>query len=164
MVSVLFAAYSGLKNKSSGELKKMKKIINGSLYNTETAKCIGAWEPNGYDQQDFNYLRERLYKTRAGKYFLHGEGHGNSRYGEWHGNTGGWGEQIRPYTPQEARQWAEEHLNADDYAAEFGEPAEASDGRVTLNLTVPPEIKARLEKLKSETGKSISQLVTEKFQ
>lgn len=140
----------------------MKKVINGALYNTETAKRIGWWE-NGLMPNDFGYACEALYKTKAGKYFLHGEGGGNSQYGVWHGNSGGWGEEIRPYTPREACEWAEEHLDADEYAAEFGEPEEAADNRVTLNLTVPAEIKAKLEKLRSETGKSISQLVAEAF-
>ena len=33
---------------------------------------------------------------------------------------------------------------------------EAADGRVALNLTVPAAVKARLEQMRSETGKSIS--------
>jgi len=140
----------------------MKKIINGALYNTDTAKCIGDWD-NGLYGNDFGFVRERLYRTKAGKFFLHGEGGGNSKYGEWHGNSGGPGEEIRPYAPHEAREWAEEHLSADEYAAEFGEPEEAADGRETLNLTVPAELKRRLERLRSESGKSISQIIVDKF-
>jgi hypothetical protein len=141
----------------------MKKVINGSLYNTETAQCLGYVEPAGSNQRDFNYYCETLYRTKSGKYFLHGEGHGNSRYGEWHGNSGGWGEQIRPYTPDEAREWAEENLTADEYAKAFGEPEEASDAKVPLNISVSPEVKAILQRLKEQTGKSISQLIEEKF-
>ena len=64
-------------------------------------------------------------------------------------------------SPEAARAWAEEHLDADDYAAEFGEPDEASDDRVTINLTIPTSVKAKLEKLRAETGKSISAIVAD---
>jgi hypothetical protein len=141
----------------------MKKVINGALYNTETAKFIGGWEPNGHDTRNFEYFCESLYRTKAGKYFIHGEGHGNSRYGVWHGNSGGWGEQIRPMTPQEAREWAEEHLDADEYTAEFGEPEEAADGREALNLPGPAAGQAKREAMQRETGKSKSQIVAEAF-
>jgi len=141
----------------------MKKVINGSLYNTETALELGYVEPAGYKRNDFSYFRETLYRTKSGKYFLHGEGHGNSRYGEWHGNTGGWGEQIRPYTPEEARQWAEENLSAKEYIEAFGEPEEASDIKVPLNISVSAEFKNLLITLREKTGKSISQIIEEKF-
>lgn len=48
-----------------------------------------------------------------------------------------------------------------DYSEEFGEPEEAGDDRLPLNLTVPATIKAKLEAMRSETGKSISQIVTD---
>ena len=32
----------------------MKKIINGRLYDTETAKLIGSWS-NGFSSSDFHY-------------------------------------------------------------------------------------------------------------
>lgn len=141
----------------------MKKVINGSLYNTETAQCLGCVEPAGYDQRAFDYFRETLYRTKAGKYFLHGEGHGNSRYGEWHGNTGGWGEKIMPLTVDEAKEWAEENLTGEEYIKAFGEPEEAAENKVTLNLSVSLELKAKLQRLKEQTGKSISQIIEEKF-
>lgn len=142
----------------------MKKVINGALYNTETARFIGAWEPNGYDHSNFSYFCESLYRTKSGKYFIHGEGHAMSPYGVWHENSGGWGEEIRPMSPAAAREWAEKHLDADTYAAEFGEPEEAADGREILNVSIPAEIKRKLDRLKSETGKTLSQLITEAFQ
>jgi len=54
----------------------MKKIIKGSLYNTDTAKFLGCIEPAGQNTNDLNFFRETLYRTKSGKYFLHGEGHG----------------------------------------------------------------------------------------
>jgi hypothetical protein len=139
----------------------MKKVIDGALYNTDTARQIGHAEPSGPDTRNFQYFCETLYQTKSGKYFLHGEGHGNSRYGVWHGNTGGWGEKIMPMTPEEAREWAEENLDADIYSEEFGEPEEAADGREALNVSIAKDTKRKLEKMKSEKGKSIGQLIDE---
>lgn len=141
----------------------MKKVIEGSLYNTETARELGSIEPAGYNHNDFTYFKETLYLTKSGKYFLHGQGGGNSRYGEWVGNTGGWGEEIRPYTPEEAREWAEENLTADEYEEAFGEPEEASDTKSPLNITVSTEFRSLLQKMKEDTGKSMSQIIEDKF-
>jgi len=138
----------------------MKKIINSSLYNTNTARLIGSCD-NGMPRNDFSYSEESLYRTKSGKYFLHGEGAANSKYGVWSGNSGGPGEEIRPYSPVEAREWAEENLSVNEYAAEFGEPEEAGDNREALNLSVPPEIKRKLEQMRTESQKSISQIITE---
>lgn len=138
----------------------MKKVIAGALYNTDTAKEIGSWEPNGYDHNNFSYFCERLYRTKSGKYYIHGAGHAQSPYGVWRGNSGGWGEDIRPMSFVDAREWAEEHLDGDEYAAEFGEPEEASEGKVLLTLSVLPEVKAKLERIKAQTGKSMSVLVS----
>lgn len=102
----------------------MKKVINGKLYNTESAKKLGYWS-NGLGYDDFAFCEETLYKTKSGQYFLHGAGGGNSKYGEWHGNSGGPGEVIRPYTEADAKEWCEEHLDADEYISIWGEPEEA---------------------------------------
>jgi hypothetical protein len=141
----------------------MKKVINGRVYSTETAKKLGSVEPNGYNPRDFTYFCETLYQTKSGAYFLHGEGHANSRYGIWQGNTGSWGEKIMPMSPDDAREWAKTNLDGDEYTAIFGEPEEASDSRVPLNLTVSAELKTRLMRLREDTGKSISQIVEECF-
>ena len=139
----------------------MKKVIDGALYNTETAKLVGSWTNH---QRGFGYIKETLYRTKSGKYFVHGEGGANTRYSKSAGdNSWSGGENIEPMNPQAARKWAEEHLDADKYAAEFGEPEEAGDDKVALNLTVPANIKSKLEKMRSESGKSISQIISEMF-
>lgn len=101
----------------------MKKIINGKLYNTETASCVGSYQ---YSYPgDFGYWYEALYKKKSGEYFLHGEGGANSKYmrevgqNEWSG-----GEVINRLTVDEAKEWAEQYISADEYIAEFGEPKE----------------------------------------
>lgn len=141
----------------------MKKVIEGSLYNTETARELGSIEPAGYNHNDFTYFKETLYLTKSGKYFLHGQGGGNSRYGEWVGNTGGWGEQIRPYSLREAKDWAEDNLDGDNYIEIFGNPEENDETKVTLNLSVSSEFKNKMNQLKQATGKSISELIEEEM-
>ncbi len=97
----------------------MKKIINGKLYDTETAKKIGF---NWYSHPgQLNYWCETLYHKKNGEYFLYGEGGANSRYSkevgpnEW---SGGW--KIRSMTGVEARVWAKTNMNKDEYMAAFG--------------------------------------------
>lgn len=97
----------------------MKKIINGKKYDTDTAASIAeaSW---GGGYSDFHWTSETLYKKRTGEYFLFGEGGPASGYAK---NEGfGWcaGEEIRPMTEAEAKDWAEQHMDADDYEAAFG--------------------------------------------
>lgn len=45
-----------------------KKIINGKLYNTETATLVGRWW-NKYSIHDFKYCEESLYRKKTGEFF-----------------------------------------------------------------------------------------------
>lgn len=102
----------------------MKKIINGKLYNTETAKSIGYWS-NGSNSRDFNYIEKELFLKKTGEYFLYAYGGANTHYAvscgtnEWCGN-----EVIEPLSENEAKKWAEKHLTADEYISIFGEVEE----------------------------------------
>lgn len=144
----------------------MKKIIDGSLYNTETAKLIGSYD-NGRMFTDFDYFEEELYLTRSGKYFLYGHGGGNSRYGEWHGNSGGPGYAINAMSYSEAREWAEENINADIFMAAFpGDATNEDEGeeRVSITITVLPSTRARLEKAKQIKGSSWGTIIDDLVQ
>lgn len=57
----------------------MKKVINGKLYDTATAKLLGRWD-NGFYGDDYGHCEESLYKTLKGAYFLAGEGGPMSKY------------------------------------------------------------------------------------
>lgn len=101
-----------------------KKIINGKLYNTETATLVGEWE-NNYSTNDFKYCEENLYRKSTGEYFLHGEGGPLSKYRKSYGdNSWGYGYEIISLTEKEAKQWAEKYISVDRYLAEFGEVTE----------------------------------------
>lgn len=101
-----------------------KKIINGKLYNTETATCVGEW-CNNYPTNDFKYCEENLYRKHTGEYFINGEGGPLSNYRVSFGdNSWGYGYAITPLSDEEAKQWAEDRLSADAYVVLFGEVEE----------------------------------------
>jgi hypothetical protein len=139
----------------------MRKIINGRTYNTATSKLIGSWT-NGHYTNDFAYCSEDLYKNTKGAYFLAGEGGAYSKYATVRGDNRGWGEEITPLTQPKAAEWAEEHLNVEQYNAEFGEPEEAESDLVTrerVNLTLDSELMAKLRKLSTDTGVPMARMV-----
>jgi hypothetical protein len=120
----------------------MKKIINGAKYDTATAKKLDEWW-NGISRQDFSYCEEELYRTKAGKYFICGTGGAMTKYAVSSGNNS-WsgGEKILPMSREAAMEWAEQHLEADEYEAIFGEVTE--DSTEQLNITVSTALKAKL--------------------
>lgn len=104
----------------------MKQIINGRLYNTETANEIGS-DNNGYDCTNFHWYSETLYQKRTGEFFLFGKGGPLSKYQEVltsDGRSFSGGSRINPLTTEEAKQWGEEHLDVDRYIEVFGEVEE----------------------------------------
>ena len=133
----------------------MKKIINGKSYDTNTAKEVGYWSSE-LNRTDFGWCEETLYLKKTGEYFLYGYGHGNSRYGEWHGNTGGSGEKIMPFDETEAKSWAEENLDGEDYEKIFGEVTEEE---VTITLRTTANIKEKFDKLKRDKHMNASDLL-----
>lgn len=145
----------------------MKKIINGKLYNTETAQSIGYWCNTG-NTRDFSYVSEELYRKRTGEFFLFGEGGPMSKYSRSIGNNE-WsgGEEITPLTWEAARRWAEEHLDVEEYEACFGETPE-DDGTEILSLSLPATTAAKARRAASMEGVSLSQwistLIDKKFE
>ena len=133
----------------------MRKVIGGRTYNTETSKRIGNWD-NGIYGSDFKSCEEDLYKNTKGAYFLVGEGGPLSKYAVSHGNDTSGSTELIPMTATEAQEWAEGHLTADEYEAEFGVQEEASPSDLTtrerLTLTMDIEIVARLRKHSADTG------------
>ncbi len=97
----------------------MKKIIKKKLYNTETAEAVGGFS-NGLSNSDFRFMEETLYKKKTGEFFLHGHGGAMSRYSEECGDGWAGSEKIMPLSTDEAREWSEQHLDADTYMSLFG--------------------------------------------
>lgn len=87
----------------------MKAVINGKLYNTETAEQIHNYH-NGYPISDFHYCEEALYRTKKGAFFLAGEGGALSKWSRASGGNGRCGgDGIEVLTPDEALEWLEGH-------------------------------------------------------
>lgn len=102
----------------------MKKIINGKMYNTETAKKMGNYW-NGRPTNDFSYVEEVLYKKKTGEFFLYGEGGPMTKYSycvDGSSISGTW--EIIPLTEAKAKSWAEQRLDTDEYVGIFGEVEE----------------------------------------
>ena len=102
----------------------MKKIINGRMYDTETAKNVQEWD-NGIYGNDFRACEETLYKKKNGEYFIYGSGGALSKYSISCGNNGSSGSSdIIPLLKDEAKIWMETNGDTDSYIKEFGEVPE----------------------------------------
>ena len=137
----------------------MKKIINGKIYNTQTAKCVGEWS-NGHFTSDFYYCEENLHRKRTGEYFLHGKGGARSKYASRSGNSSGWDEAIIPMTIEEAKVWAEENLDGDEYEKIFG-VVEEPDTTTRINWTLDIDIVEDLRQRTADTGIPASRAVSD---
>lgn len=136
----------------------MKKVIDGKMYDTSTAKKLGEWT-NGERYADFNYLEESLYRTKAGRYFIYGNGGAMTKYAESAGNNS-WssGSRIEPVSRETAMEWAEEHLDGDEYEEIFGAVPE-DDSTEQLNVLISAGLKAKLQEKAEKDQTTISALV-----
>ena len=140
----------------------MRKIIDNKSYDTEKAREVGSWD-NGLYPRDFGHCYETLYCKRTGEYFLYGEGGPMSKYrravgqNEWSGDS-----VIVPMTFEEARLWAEGHLSADAYEAEFGTVAE-DDSRTVLSITVSSSVAERARREAAKAGLSLSAYIEQRL-
>ena len=129
----------------------MKKIINGKVYDTDTARELGSWA-NMADRRNFSQFEETLYRKKTGEFFLCGEGGPMTKYAQAVGqNEWSGGSRIMPLDFSEARQWAEEHLDADEYESIFGEVSE--DGsRVQVCYSLSAAAAETIKRRASELG------------
>lgn len=133
----------------------MKKIIKGKLYDTDTARRVGA--DGGGD--GFYSWSEALYQKRTGEFFLAGEGGPATKYAHSVGqNQWSGGSKIIPLDINAARKWAEEHLDADVYGEIFGMPDEDAEP-VALNIQLDAALMAKLRARAAEDGKSLTATV-----
>lgn len=133
----------------------MKKIINGRLYNTETAKKCGEYEPNPY-RSDFNWFCESLYQKKTGEFFLHGDGNAASPYSKSCGQNEWCGaEIIKPMSYSEAQEWAERHLTGEQYEQIFGEVSEDDTNVKTMISTTAAEIEI-IKRNAAKAGMTVS--------
>lgn len=132
----------------------MKKVINGKVYDTDTAREVGCFDSGAGDRL-FGWS-ETLYVKRTGEYFLFGEGGPGSKYSVRTGvnNTTG-SAKIFPLSYDDARKWAEDNLNGDEYIAEFGEIPE-DDANAKLTLYLPASTIERAKRKAAQDGTTLS--------
>lgn len=99
----------------------MRKVINGKVYDTETAHEVGYWY-NGWGGND--YRSTTLYRKRTGEYFVH------CQRGEFD-----YSEVIDPMSFADAYDWASGHLEQDAFSDEFGLPDEDGEHDLHVILT-----------------------------
>lgn len=138
----------------------MKKIINGKVYDTQTAKFLGRYaseETSSLDRTEVS-----LYIKRTGEYFLFGEGGPRSRFAKYQGDgsfSGGW--RITPLSYDKAREWAE-HLDADQYISIFGEPDD-EEGTEILSVSLPRDVAAKIRRAAQQEGMTLSGYIAAKM-
>lgn len=93
----------------------MKKIINGKMYNDETAEEI-CTQSDGLMYNDFTHIHKILFKKKTGEFFLEIYGGPMTQY---NGETS-----IKPITIETAKKFTEEHGSAEKYIELFGEVEE----------------------------------------
>lgn len=132
----------------------MKKVINGKVYDTDTARKVGCIDFGLGDR--FSGWSETLYVKRTGEYFLLGEGGPGSKYSVRTGvnNTTG-SAKIFPLSYDDARKWAEENLGAGEYIAEFGEIPD-DDANAKLTLYLPASTIERAKRKAAQDGTTLS--------
>lgn len=124
---------------------KVKRIIEGKTYNTETATKIG-----GYDYDEGPYeTGDFLYQTRFGAFF---------QYTYLNGRDEEDYDRIKPLTPDEARNWLEEKLSYEPEVIEklFGEMPEAGAGEIKYTLRLPESLRDRLAARAKENEQSLN--------
>lgn len=132
----------------------MKKIINGKVYDTDTAHRIFTWDNGAYG--DFDSIEETLYRKRTGEFFILGVGGARTKYAtasdnnHWSG-----GSKIIPITWEAAREWAEERMDAVGYEAIFG-PVVEDDSRVTVTLSLSASAVETAKRAASQAGMNLS--------
>lgn len=101
----------------------MRQIIDGKLYNTETAELLHEWT-NAHYVTDFRYRAKDLYRTPKGALFLHHQGNAMTDVAKQHGDGMGPGEEIEPIGLEDALRFLESHDGAEVILEHFADEVE----------------------------------------
>ena len=102
----------------------MRKLIEGKLYDTETATMIAETQ-NRLGNSDFRNLDETIYNTKNGKYSLYSHGGAMTKYATSYGGSTGGGLDIIPLTEKEVKEHLENWGKTAKNIELFGKPEEA---------------------------------------
>lgn len=145
-------------NKLEKGMIKMRKIIGGKVYDTDTATYIDERD-NGRGFTDHRFLRQELYRKRTGEYFLYGEGGGLTPHADTYGDSMGWGEEIIPFSYEQARTWAEVYSEPEVYEQEF--EVKDEDYKI-LPVKLPQQLYDTLKKQAEEDNKTLKEFIVDK--
>ena len=126
----------------------MKKVIDGKMLNTMTAKNIGV----GVIDETKNIV-EALYRTRAGVYFIH------NMYEKSSAGNLEVGQDITLISADKANEWAAKWLTESEYNKFFGE-GEVSDESTTITINISSKAFRILKKEKELTGDTYGEIVS----
>jgi hypothetical protein len=101
----------------------MKKVIDGKLYNTDTATLVADYEPFS-NRSDFNWWCEELYVTNKGNWFIFGTGGPASQYSKSGGGSAWGSSDIRAIEPFHAYEWLESHNKIEAIEKHFPDEVE----------------------------------------
>ena len=140
----------------------MKKVINGKMYNTETADLLATWDNGRWG--NFDVLEEKLFRKCNGEFFLYGYGGPKSVYAQPDGDRSvSSGHAIILLSDKEAREWAEEHLNGDKYEEIFG-AVEEDESQSTITISISANAMERGQRAAAKRGISLPALIEKLLQ
>lgn len=127
----------------------MKKVVKKTLCDTDTAEQIG--------EARYEAFTEYLYRTKSGKYFIHGVGGADSRYAsrDADGNPIP-GEDIYLLTNPAAADWIMDNYGPTDayYAVIFGAQKEWA------TIKIPAATKKQIDEIAEKSGITLGELIS----
>ncbi len=130
----------------------MKRVINGAVYNTESAIYIGIYNSRK-ELDDMRRFTEELYRTRSGKFFLLLSGARNPQYHTKRNEP-----KIVSLAFEEAQNWVKEKLSPEQFQTLFGLP-EHPEKKQNMHISLSAKTVHLLNQKRAETGTSISELI-----
>lgn len=123
---------------------KVKRIIDGKLYDTKQATLIAESRYEG--ASDDEHYKEALYRNDYGVLFLAAEGGVESFYAALlQDGKPTRGTDVIPVTATEALRWLEDHDHLEEIETLFGKQPQAGYETLPIDLRVSPKLKARIE-------------------
>lgn len=130
---------------------RVKRIIDGKTYNTETATQLASWSTaSDPEMQGISYEAGGiLFQTRHGAYFVVNHNDGLEPWEDGY-------EKLIPLDPEQAQRWAEQYCSAEEIEALFGKMPEAGDAEAKLTLRMPEVLRKRLVALAEGRKQSLN--------
>ncbi len=138
---------------------KVKRIVDGKLYDTEQSTLIAERRYEGASDEE--HYKEALYRNDNGVLFLAAEGGVECFYAALlQGGKPARGTDVIPLTASEARRWLEDHDHIEEIEQLFGKLPQAGHDTLPIDLRVSPELKARIEPAAAMGNETVNEWLT----